>query len=279
MAQKTALDHVGPLTVVGLRCLVAALLFAPFLAGRAGTAADPVYLRSLVRLATLFGAALVLQQADFASTTVTTASVLVNTGTVMTPFLALLFLREAIDLRVTFAAATTVLGAALMTEAFTGLSTVRLGDLLCVLSAALYAGWMIALTAHLRRHGRPVETAFAQFAVAAALALPLAFALERPSVDAVQSALSEVLALAAFSTAGAFGLQIVAQRHTSTSASAVPISAESLFGAVAAFAFLGERTPLVGLVGAALIGLAIVAVAIEPKGRSTGLRRRTTGPA
>ena len=276
VAQKTVLQHVGPLTAVGLRCFVAVLLFAPLLVRRGGAPARPGYARSLLRIALLFSGALVLQQAAFATTTVTNASFLVNTGTVMTPFLAVLLLREAIDVRVAMAAATTLLGAALMSNAFSGVTEVRRGDMLCLLSAALYAGWMVALSDHLRRHTRPFEAAAAQFALAAALALPLAFAFESPSVQAVRGALPELLVLALFSTACAFGLQIVAQRHTSTSAAAVVVAAESLFGALAALLVLGERTPPAGLLGAALIGLAIVAVAVDrPLDRRPRTRDRT----
>lgn len=275
VAQKTVLEHVGPLTAVGLRCLVAALLFSPVLVCRGRTAAGNGHRRSLLLLALLFSGALVLQQAAFATTTVTNASFLVNTGTVMTPFLAVLLLREAIDVRVALAAATTVLGAALMTNAFAGVAGMHLGDALCLLSAALYAGWMVALTDHLRHHRRPFEAAAAQFAVAAALALPLALVFEPPSADAVRDALPELLALGLFSTACAFGLQIAAQRHTSTTAAAVIVAAEGLFGALAGFLFLGERMPPTGLLGGLLIGLAIVAVAVKPNRRPPDPRRRT----
>ena len=83
-----------------------------------------------------------------------------------------------------------------------------------ILSAACYALWMVELGRHLRAFGRPVATAATQFALTAALLLPVGV-LHGLSPAAAWAAGPELLVVGVFSTALAFGIQTVAQRFTS----------------------------------------------------------------
>lgn len=269
VANKTVLVHLGPLSVVGLRCLLAALVIAPFAVADLRRTADPrataAWVKSALGLSALFALALVLQQLAYRFTSVTNASFLVNTATVMTPVLAWLVLRHRVGLAVACAAPLTLIGAMLMSGGVFSLSAMNAGDLLCIASAAAYAGWMVALGEHSVRHGRPLGTTFVQFATSAALVLPVAVWTDAPSIHAIGRALPELVFLGVISTALAFGLQTWAQRFVAASTAAVLVSAESLFGAVGAHLLLGEQTPVLGLAGAALILVAISFVAMADK--------------
>ncbi len=161
------------------------------------------------------------------------------------------------------AAGVTVLGAWFMSGAGS-LSGLGWGDLLCLQSAAAYALWYVILERHALRYGRPIATAVVQFVVGAALFLPAAAFVEGAPVAITADGVAALLALGLVSTAIPYALLIVAQAHVSSTAAAVIVSAEGLFGAAAAFAILGERPGAGVMFGAGLISVAILAVALEP---------------
>jgi drug/metabolite transporter (DMT)-like permease len=261
VANKTVLLHLGPITVVGLRCLIASTVLAPFILRKDLGRGDAPWLGSAVALALLFAAALLLQQIAFQSTTVTNASFLVNTAAILTPILAWITLGCRPGPWVSCAAGLSLVGAFLMAGASLTLADYNRGDLICLVSAAFYAAWVVALGQHAVTHGRPLPTALIQFAVGAAVALPLGLWTEAPTLPALRAAAPDLLFLGVVSTAFAFGLMTAAQRYVSASSAAVLTSAESLFGALGAYILLGERTPAVALTGAGLILLGIVLVA------------------
>lgn len=258
VAQKTVLDHLDPLSAVGLRCLIAAVVILPLARAERGEAPRAGSRTSLLRVTACFAAAMTAQQLAYLGTSVTSASFLVNTATVMTPLAAWLLLRERPSPVVMLAAVLTLAGAMLMAG---GVAQVSGGDRAALLSAACYAVWMVELGRHVRAHGRPCTAAAVQFAATAALLLPVAAAGGGLSLAAVRAAAVELAVLGVLSTAGAFGLQTVAQRYTPASHAAVVVSAESVFGATAAGLLLGERLTVPAAAGAVLILAAIVVVA------------------
>ena len=265
VANKTVLEHLGPLTVVGLRCLLAAAVIAPFALRERPRRVDIAWLQSTVGVALLFATALVLQQMAYLSTSVTNASFLVNTATILTPMVAWAALGHQPTVLIACAAPVTLVGAFLMAGAGFSPSSMKEGDLACFGSALAYAGWMVALGQHAVKYGRPVATTLLQFGVTAALILPVGILTEAPALRSIGAAFPELLMLGVVSTALAFGLMTWAQRYVAASTAAIIVSAESLFGAAAGYLLLGERTPVIGLTGAALILAAILIVAVAGK--------------
>jgi drug/metabolite transporter (DMT)-like permease len=259
VAQKTVLEHLDPFSAVGLRCLIAAVLVAPLLAAERASGPTRGWIASQLRVSVPFALAMALQQTAFLDTTVTNASFLINTATVMTPVAAWCLLRERPTANVALAACMTVAGAFLLSGGIGG--GVGLGDRTAILSAACYALWMVELGRHARAHGRPVATATVQFALTALLLVPIGALRGGLSPAAAWAAGPELLVLGVFSTAIAFGVQTVALRFTSASHAAVVVSAESLFGALAAAALLGERVSPAGAFGGLLVLAAIALVA------------------
>lgn len=261
IANKTLLAHIGPLTAIGWRCLLATLLVLPLCHFERSAKTESGWLRSGVVVSGLFAAALGFQQVAYLNTSVTNVSFLVNTASVMTPVLAWLVCKERPGKQIICAGILTLCGAYLMSGAHLSVSQLNLGDISCMASAAFYAAWMVALGRHAVQHGRPLATSALQFALTACLAAPLALAFESPSLAGAAAAWRELWFLGMFSTAGAFALMACAQRHVPASIAAVLVSAESVFGAVGAHVFLNERISVGGLAGAGLIMLAIVIAA------------------
>ena len=259
VAQKTVLEHLDPLSAVGLRCLIAGLVVLPLVASEHHPNIGWSYWVSLARVSVLFAVSIVIQQIAYQGTSVSNASFLVNTATVMTPLAAWLLIGERATAVIWLAAGATLIGALLMSG---GLSaSLGRGDLAALVSAACYALWMVELGRHMQVHGNPVTAAAAQFLGAAAMSLPLGFAFGHLSLAATIDAWPELVILGLFSTAVAFGIVTISQRFTSASHAAVIVSAESVFGAAGAAMYLGERLSTAGAVGAAIVLGAIVFLA------------------
>jgi drug/metabolite transporter (DMT)-like permease len=264
---KTVLDHVGPLTAVSFRCLIAALVVTPFTWAEPKSATSAANVCSSLLVSALFCVAMAVQQAAFQTATVTNASFLVNTCSILTPIIAWFALRERPHARIVCAAVVTLAGAFLMTGATFSLVAMNRGDVLCLISAIFYAGWMVALGRHLALYGQPFTISLVQFAASAVVLLPMAMMMEHPQGVALVAAAPQLMVLGLFSTGLAFVLQTWAQQDVSSSTAAIIVSAESLFGATLAYVWLGEQTPALGLAGAGLIltGIVIAAVSAVPQ--------------
>lgn len=271
VAQKTVLVHLDALSAVGLRCLIGGLLVLPFVPSEQHAPSGPGHLSSLARVGLLFVVAIVLQQLCYLGASVTNASFLISTATVMPPLAAWLLVGERPTASLAIAAGLTVAGALLLSGGITGFGA---GDFTALLSAACYSLWMIELGRHMQAHGRPFTAAAVQFLSVAAIALPVGATFGNLSPAAAFAAGPELAVLGIFSTAIAFGMQTAAQRFTSASHAAVIVSAESVFGALGAAIFLGERSSALAALGAAMVLAAILSVAMSGRSQPTAAPRR-----
>ncbi|TPK97644.1 MULTISPECIES: DMT family transporter [unclassified Mesorhizobium] len=262
VAQKTVLDHLDALSAVGLRCLIGGLLMLPFVPIEWRMPAGAGHFSSLARVVALFVVSIVLQQLCYLGATVTNASFLISTTTVITPLAAWLLMGERPTTGLMLAAGSTVVGCLLLSGGVAGFSG---GDLTALLSAGCYALWTLELGRHMQAHARPFTAAAAQFLAVAALALPLGAMQGNLSFTAASEAGPELVVLGVFSTAVAFGIQIAALRFTSASHAVVIVSAESVFGAMGAAIFLGEQCSAVGVLGGTIILGSILSVAMSTR--------------
>lgn len=248
--QKTVLDHLDPLSAVGMRCLIGGLVVLPLMLRETRSPAAKGFRAGLVRVGALFAIAIVLQQIGYLSASVTNASFLISTATVMTPVAAWFLTGERLTVAVGLAACLALAGALLLAG---GIESFSHGDVAVVLSAACYALWTVELGRHMQAHARPFTTMAAQCLGAAALTLPLGLLHGNLSPAAVLDAWPQLVSLGVFSTAVAFGIQTIAQRFTPASHAGVIVSAESVFGALGATLFLGEWISPMGALGAAMM--------------------------
>jgi drug/metabolite transporter (DMT)-like permease len=259
IAQKLVLSHIGPMSAVCLRCAIAAIAILPLAATEWQRHCQAGFPKSMLLVSISFTAAICLQQLAYIDSSVTNASFLVNTCTVLTPLIGWLLLREPSSRLVLCAGVMTLSGVFLMSS---GSLASGPGDLYCLASAFMYAIWMVALGRHAQAYDMPFSSAFMQFALAALIGFPFLMA-KAPAPADIGTAAPNLAILGLFTTAAAFGLQTWAQRYTSASRAAVIVSAESIFGAAGAIVVLGERPREIALLGAALIFLAIVAVSLR----------------
>ena len=267
LANKTVLQDLDPFTVVLLRNLLAAVAIAPMLLTEASRRVTAAWFKSALPVGAFFGMALIFQQWGYQTATVTNASFLVNATCVLTPLLAWLLFGDRPGPSTALAATAMLLDALCMSGVLWKWQPMNAGDAWCLISALFYAVWLILLVRHVTRHGLPVLTTFVQCLCSAGLALPFSLAAEPGFERNFVGALPELFYLGVFSTALAFGLASVAQRHLSASVGAILMSAESLFGAAGGILVLGERPDLGVILGAVLMMAAILLVCRS--GRST----------
>ena len=271
VANKTVLQDIDPITAVALRSAIAFVALLPFAFRELlGVFSLSQWAKAAVLPAVLFAIALLLQQWGYQRATVTNASFLVNTGTCLTPLIAYVALGERLPRCLAAAVALTLLGAFLMSGAGQSLAAMNLGDVICLVSAVFYAGWIVAMAGYSAKHGCPMAVTCFQCGLTLVLTMGLLMVVAPVQPGALAGALPEVFYLGVCSTAVAFGLAAAAQEKVSASTASILLAAESLFGAVGGIWFLGERPGMLAILGACAMLYAIFIVARAPASPAGG---------
>lgn len=259
--QKSAMEHVGPLTFIAARCALAALVLAPMAWSERGPQGKARDTRGLVRLAAAGGAvffvAAAFQQYGIVTATVTNSGFLTGLYVVITPVLVWLWHRQRPDGAVWGAVALAFLGTWMLGGGtIGGFST---GDMLVAICAVFWAVHIL-MTGAAATHGRPLLFNCLQFLVCAIIASAGALASETVTLDGLAAAWTAIAFVGVLSSAVTFTLLTVAMRHTPASAAAILVATESLFAAAAGALMFGDRLTTIGWVGAALMFAATLIV-------------------
>jgi drug/metabolite transporter (DMT)-like permease len=269
--QKSAMDHVGPLTFIAARCALAALALAPLAVRehrRARAPSSSGFLSIACWGGLAFFVAAWLQQTGLITATVTNTGFLTALYVVITPFMAWGWSGRPASPIVWPAAALSAFGTWLLGGGT--LSSFSQGDMLVALSAVAWAAHVV-ITGSAARFARPIGFTALQFTVAAALAASGAMLFETATFAGVVAAAPDIAYVGLLSSALTFTLLSVALQYTPPSEVAVIVSLETVFAALAAYLWLGERVGALGWAGAALIMLAVLLVQV---GSALGARRQ-----
>ena len=265
VAQKSAMDAMGPLTFSAVRYLLGSVAILPLVlwelrrTGRRLERADwPV----VAVIAISFFLGVTLQQIGLTLTTVTNSGFLTSLYVLFVPLLALVVFFQKPHPIVWAGVPMALVGVYLLNGG--RFDSFNLGDLLVVGSAVAWAVQVYLIGTVSKRTGLPVTISVLCFATTAVFSGVGSFAFEMPNFAAIGNGWVEILYAGILSTAVAFTLQAVAQQYVPPANAAIILSAESLFAALGGAVILGERLPLVGYAGAALIFLAILLVEAVP---------------
>lgn len=268
VAQKSAMDHMGPMTFAGVRYLLGAVALLPFAfvefrnKRAAATATTDRQWLLLAVLCLVFFAASALQQYGLIHTSVTNSGFLTSLYVLFVPLIAFVALRATPHPIVYLGAPLALIGIFYLNGG--QLSAFNGGDALVTLSA-LFWGGHVFLVGHLSRQtGLPVLISAISFVAVGVLSLALAFATETPNLGAIADGWIQIAYAGILSTAVAYTLQAVGQQHVPSANAAIILSAESLFAAIGGALLLAERLTPVGYAGAALIFVAIIIVEAVP---------------
>lgn len=263
VAQRWAMDHVGPMLFTGVRFLVGALVVLPLALRESRrvslTRADLLH---IAVLGVLMAGGAALQQIGILSTSVTNAGFLTALYVPLVPVLGWLLLRHLPHPSVWPAGLACVAGAFLLSGAHQ--LRIGLGDLWVLASTLPWALHVLLVGRWADRMGAPFLVACGQFLVCGLLSMGVALVLEPVSFEMLQAALGPTLYGGVISVGLAFTAQVVAQRHAHAADAAIILSSETLFAAGFGYALLGERLDAAGLWGCGLMLLGILLVQLLP---------------
>jgi drug/metabolite transporter (DMT)-like permease len=268
VVQSAAMGHIGPLAFTGLRFLVGAAVVAPLAwrelaqLSRRGRRHDRGEMLRVAGLGVLLCLGAVWQQFGVMNTTVTSAGFLTALYVPAVPILAWALMRQTAGVMVWLSVAACLAGTWLLSGA--GRVSMNVGDawiLASVLPWALHVLWVGQVA---RRLGAPFAVACGQFIVCGLVSLAWALASEPLTAPMMLAAAPAIAFAGVLSVGFGFTMQVVAQRHTHAADAAILLSSETLFAALAGYAFLGDRLGATAWAGAALIFAGILALQLWP---------------
>ncbi|WP_068086245.1 DMT family transporter [Polycladidibacter stylochi] len=266
IAQSTAMESMGPLQFVGLRFLLAAFVILPLLFWEAKRSNKSILkkntLPSMLAVGLCFLLGSLLQQYGIILTSVTNSGFLTAVYVVLTPILALLMFRQHPHPLVWVASLITLAGVYLLGGG--SLTSLNMGDAYMLIGAVFWALQVILVGKLGAQTGRPIAIAFIQFLMVGCFATTISLFTEPISIAVLKSGWVELFFAGVCSGGIAFTLQAFAQQYTKPADAAIMLSSEALFAALFAALLLGERIPPIGLIGCALIFLAILMVEVLP---------------
>lgn len=279
IAQKSAMQHMTPLTFSFVRYFLGAFLVTPLALTEyrrqrnKGLVVGSAQWWQIGILSLSFFAGVWLQQAALQTTSVTNGGFLTALYVILTPVVTYVMLRTRPHPIVYLGAPLAMLGIYLLTGA--DVTKFTPGDIMLLVGAVCWAVQVALLGELVKQTGLPVFISAINFYATAVLAMIGAFALEHPTLGAVGSGWIEIVYSGVFSTGVAFTLQAIGQQYVPPANAAIVLSSESLFAAFGGAVILGERLPPLGYVGAAIIFVAIILVEAIPALRA---RRLVTSP-
>ncbi|WP_044913915.1 DMT family transporter [Butyrivibrio sp. WCE2006] len=194
------------------------------------------------------------QQYGIAYTSVAKAGFLTTLYVVFVPVISVAFGRR-FDNKLWICIALSVMGMYLL--CMKGSFYLEKGDALMVLSALGFSIQILAVSRYSRKID-PVKLTLAQFIVEAFLATIVMFAMEKPDISSVQSALPAILYAGVFSSGIAYTLQSLGQKNLNPAIASIAMCLESVFGTLSGWIVLGQKLSLREAAGCMLMFGAIV---------------------
>ncbi len=265
VAQKTAMQYIGPFWYTGLRFLLGALIILPLL--RFEKVTRPLKQRDWVMgigIGLLLFAGINLQQVALQFTSVTNSGFITGLYVVLVPIICS-FLGHRYGMGVWIGVVLAVTGLYLLSVH--GTLEVNFGDLLTLASAFFWAVQVIALSN--AGHCLPAaRLALTQFIVCAVLSLVIAITMEPISIDAIGNASFALLYGGILSVGVGFTIQVFAQRYAAAAHSAIILSLESVFAALTGWLVLQDVLDARILTGCALMLVGTLLAQLSPSSTS-----------
>lgn len=261
VAQRAGMEYVGAFTFNGIRFALGMLVLLP-LAMRGSTSsnpgADPGKQVRATRSQAFWGSALAglmlfagasLQQLGLIYTTAGKAGFITGLYVIIVPILGLFWGLKS-GRGGWLGAGLAVVGLYLLSV--TRDLTIAPGDLLVLLGAFFWAGHVLVV-GWLSPKVNRMRLACAQYAVCSGLSLIVAGVAEDMVLENILRATVPILYGGIASVGIAYTLQVVAQRYAPPAHTAIILSLESVFAAVAGWLILGEIMSVRGMIGAGLM--------------------------
>lgn len=259
---KNALDNISTLWILAIRFSGAAALMA-LIAGRRVAVIDRKILSGGIKLGLCLAAAYIVQTYGLVYTSPGKNAFLTSTYCVLTPFLAWVITRESPGIARVFAAMICLVGIGFVSLE-SGYSNLNFGDVLTLLSGIFYALLIILMNRYVA-NGETLVLSAIEFAAAAAVCWIAALIFE-PAPAHISGDMWLSLAYMSFVCTGVcFFLQAWGVMYTPTSAAAVILTFEAVFGALFSVILYHETLSAKILIGFVLIFGSVILSELNPK--------------
>ena len=273
VAQSVGMDHLGPFSFNGIRCLIGAVALLPCIWFLNRMNKDPEtdgsekeksgkdLITGGVACGVLLFTASSLQQAGIQYTTAGKAGFITAFYIVIVPVLGI-FLHKKIQWKVWMAVLLALVGLYFLciTESF----SVGKGDALVFLCALVFSVHILVID-HFSPKVDGVKMSCIQFFVNGILSFPFMFVLETPRFVSVAAAWMPLLYAGVLSCGVAYTLQILGQKNVNPAVASLILSMESCFSVLAGWIILGERLSFRESSGCILMFLAIILAQLPDK--------------
>jgi drug/metabolite transporter (DMT)-like permease len=261
VAQKIVLSHTSPFTLLFVRSIVACVMLCPLAARECKIKhfqlKDIVQnFHSLAMTAISFAMGLTCQTYGGQFTSATNLGFIINLCVLITPLLLFLFFGERVSRLTLLSCGICFLGTILLT----GLhyESPNFGDCLCFIGAIFYGVWIIELDRTLKVVDAPILITVTQFIPTCLIGLALEVSGGIKLNFDLLVVWPALLFVCILSTCVSFLIAAYAQRLVKPVIAAMIYSFEALFGALAAFFFLGERLSPSAILGGSLMFASIL---------------------
>lgn len=289
VAQSTGMEDVQGFTFTGVRMifavaflLPAALLTEKFSKKPKGTPEEQAQAKMILWKAGIpcglcIFAGINLQQFAFAYTGTGKVGFLTALYMIEVAVLGALFLHKKNTLAVWLSVALAMLGIFLLCMKPGTSFTVGKGEALSI-SCSIFFAVQILISDKYAPQVNAFSLSCIQFAISGALSLICMAIFEEPSMQGIRGALPELLYAGVMSSAVAFTLQIVGQKHTEPVLASMLLCLESVFAALFGWMFLQQSMSARELFGCAIVFIAIILTLLPPETWQRLFHKRVPNP-
>ena len=260
-AQSAGMEYIGPFTFTACRSLLGAAALLPVIFVLDRHRKDYLWLKGGLLCGLCLSVAMTLQQVGLVSTSAGKSGFLTALYILFVPILGTFVHRLATryeKLGVLIALAGFYF--LCMKESF----TLAFGDLVLIGCAVVFAVHILVID-RFSPYTSSLRMSAVQFLVAGLVNAVLMFLFEQPTIPAIERAWLPIAYAGIMSSAVAYTLQMVGQKHTRVTQASLIMSLESVFSVLAGWVILNQKLSESELFGCLLIFIAICLAQIEVK--------------
>lgn len=202
-------------------------------------------------LGTLLYSSYAFQTVGLNYTTASKSAFITGFSVVLVPVFSLIITKSKLKKKICISIILAFTGLAMITLN-QGIKDINMGDVYTLLSAILYAGYIILVGKYTVRV-ESIPFAIMQIGTVALLSLITSVIIEKPVIPTSYNVWINIVILSVICTSGAFIIQNVAQKFTSATHTALIYTAEPVFAAIFAYIVSGEVLGFMGSLGAVMI--------------------------
>ena len=245
---KAALEFVHPISMVGIRFLIAAAVLLPWVIKRKNKLR---HLKDGFILSFFLSLLYLTQTTGLLYTTASNSGFITGLFIIFIPVFLFIFRRKKPSLLQVFSAFTAFFGMWLLTG---GMAGFNLGDGLTLIAAAAYSAHLIITDKYIKANADTILLAFHQFWMVALISLIISGVMGYPMSVTSMNGWWIIIFLAIFPTLTAFYIQMLAQKKSEPFKVGLIFTMEPVFAAMFAWTLGGEQFMFIKAIG----GLCIV---------------------